>query len=277
VAEHALKLECAFDARRFHERLVNACIRAHAQPGPIESRQLRVAIIGAGATGVELVAELRRTTRELVAYGLDRIDADKDLQLDLIETANRVLPALPPRLSDAAQSLLRRLDVAVHTSARVSEVRPGSMVLANGGVVRSELIVWAAGVKAPAFLERLAGLETNRINQLLVRPTLQTTRDDNIFAMGDCAACVWPEKGGLVPPRAQAAHQQASHLARQIRRRLKRRALRSWRYRDFGSLMSLGEYSTVGNMIGGSLIVDRNECPRLFPTAMVDIADRTAR
>ena len=80
--------------------------------------------------------------------------------------------------------------------------------------------MWAAGVKAPDFLKDIAGLETNRINQLVVRPTLQTTRDDDIFAIGDCAACAWPQAGRtsrqqrqrLVPPRAQAAHQQASHM-----------------------------------------------------------------
>ena len=67
------------------------------------------------------------------------------------------------------------------------------MRLADGRVLPAELVVWAAGVKAPDFLKDLAGLETNRINQLVVQPTLQTTRDDDIFAIGDCAACPWPE------------------------------------------------------------------------------------
>ena len=114
-------------------------------------------------------------------------------------------------------------------------------------------MVWAAGVKAPDVLATLDGLETNRINQLVVRPTLQTTVDDNVFAIGDCAACQWLGKpdGSLVPPRAQAAHQQATHMAAQIRRRLAGQACTEWRYRDFGSLVSLGEYSTVGNLMGG--------------------------
>ena len=81
VSEHALKLESKADARRFNERMVNACIRAHAQAGPLRPEQLHVAIIGAGATGVELAAELHRTTREVVAYGLDRVDAEKDIQV----------------------------------------------------------------------------------------------------------------------------------------------------------------------------------------------------
>jgi NADH dehydrogenase len=110
--------------------------------------------------------------------------------------------------------------------------------------------VWATGIKAADFLKDLGGLETNRINQLVVRPTLQTTRDDNVFALGDCAACPWPGHG-TVSPRAQAAHQQATHLYNQIRRRLAGKPLQDYAYRDFGSLVSLGEFSTVGNMMGG--------------------------
>jgi NADH dehydrogenase len=264
VAAHALRLESKADAERFHARMVNACIRAHAQTTPLRPEQLHVAIIGAGATGVELAAELHRTTREVVAYGLDRVDAERDIQVNLIEAADRVLPALPPRLSEATLKLLDKLGVHVHTSAKVAEVLEDGVRLADGRRLPAELIVWAAGVKAADFLKDIAGLETHRSNQIVVRPTLQATRDDDIFAIGDCAACAWPEanggKGGLVPPRAQAAHQQASHVAAQIRRRLAGRPLKHYRYRDFGSLVSLGEFSTVGNMmgglIGGSLMIE---------------------
>jgi NADH dehydrogenase len=261
VRENAMRLETPADASRFHRRLVNACIRAHAQPGPLRPEQLQVAIIGAGATGVELAAELHRTTRQVIAYGLDRIDPEKDIKLNLIEAADRILPALPPRMSDAAASLLSSLGVCIHASAKVAEVLPQGVRLADGTIIPAELVVWAAGVKAPDFLKEISGLETNRINQLVVQATLQTTRDENIFALGDCAACAWPDRGGFVPPRAQAAHQQAGHIARQIVRRLENKPLQPYRYRDFGSLVSLGEYSAIGNMlsggvIGGSLMIE---------------------
>lgn len=264
VREHAMKLESSADALRFHSRLVNACIRAHAQATPLRPEQLHVAIIGAGATGVELAAELHRTTREVVAFGLDRVDADKDIKVTVIEAAPRVLPALPPRLSQATEDLLRQLGVDVCTNAKVAAVAPGGVRLADGQWLPAELVVWAAGVKAPDFLKDIGGLETNRINQMVVHPTLQTSRDENIFALGDCAACAWPQanqgQGGFVPPRAQAAHQQALHMVKQIRRRLAGKPLLDYRYRDFGSLVSLGEFSTVGNMmgglIGGSLMVE---------------------
>ncbi len=264
VREHAMRLESAADAQRFHARMVNACVRANAQEAPLRPEQLKVAIIGAGATGVELAAELHRTTREVVAYGLQRVNADKDLKVIVIEAAARILPSLPERLSDASEELLRGLGVDVHTNAKVAEVLPGGVKLVDGRLLPAELVVWAAGVKAADFLANLAGLETNRINQLVVRTTLQTSRDDNVFAIGDCAACPWPEanhgkgasagergQAAWVPPRAQAAHQQASHMIGQIKRRLAGQELRDYHYRDFGSLVSLGEYSTVGNMMGG--------------------------
>ena len=260
VKEYAIALETAAEAARFHRRLVNALMRAHAQPGKLRPEQLQVAIIGAGATGVELAAELHNTTRELVTYGLDRIDPDQDIKLNVIEASERILPALPQRLSDAATKLLEEKGVRVRTSARVAEVLPNGVRLASGEIIPAELVVWAAGVKAPDFLKDLDGLETNRTNQLVVKPTLQTTRDENIFALGDCAACPWLGKDANVPPRAQAAHQQASHMVKQIERRLKGKALRPYQYRDFGSLVSLGEYTTVGNLmgalVGGSLLIE---------------------
>ncbi len=255
VKQYALKLETQQDAKSFHTKMINACIRAHNQVEAIDKRQLHVAIIGAGATGVELAAELHRTTREVVAFGLNRIDVDKDIKVSLIEAADRILPALQPRLSQATEELITRLGVQVLTGARVMEVTPTGIRLVDGREIESELVVWAAGVKAPDLLKEFGGLESNHINQLVVRDTLQTTRDPDIFALGDCAACPLPGRDGshigTVPPRAQAAHQQAAHMVVQIKRRFANQALRPYRYKDFGSLVSLGKFSTVGNMMGG--------------------------
>jgi NADH dehydrogenase len=251
VAEHAIALETPEQAQRFHRRLVNACLRAHMQDTPLTPRQLQVAIIGAGATGVELAAELHKATRTLVSYNLERIDPERDIRIHLIEAGPRILPALPERISGSATTLLRGLGVQVHTAARVTAVQADGVQLASGQLLPAELVVWAAGVKAPDFLHELAGLETNRINQLVLRPTLQTTRDDNVFAIGDCGAVAWEGQAGNVPPRAQAAHQQASHLFQQIKRRFANKPLKRYHYKDFGSLVSLGKFSTVGNMMGG--------------------------
>ncbi len=258
--EHAISLDHQDDAVKFHRRLINAFIRAHSQAGPVEPSQLDIAIIGAGATGVELAAELHYSTRQLASYGYENISPD-DVQLTVIEAAPRILPQLPERLSEASQRQLEKLGVQVFTGDPVVRVSEAGVDTKSGRHIPAELVVWAAGIKAPAFLSQLDGLEVNRFNQLVVTPTLQTTRDENIFAFGDCAACPWVGKDGkLVPPRAQAAHQQASLLVRSIENRLEHRQLSEYTYRDFGSLVSLGEYSTVGSLMGrltgGSILIE---------------------
>ena len=258
--EHAISLDNPQQAALFHSRLLNACLRANAQQNPLQPGQLHIAIIGAGATGVELAAELHNTIREFLAFGLDRINPERDIKITIIEAAPKILPALPERLSVAVLGLLKKLKVEVLTGEKVTEVSAQGVKTANSRAIPAELVVWAAGIKAPDFLKDLDGLETNRINQLMVTQMLQTTRDADVFAFGDCASCPWPEKNGWIPPRAQSAHQQASHLYKQLPRRLRGEQLRPFVYRDFGSLVSLGKFSTVGSLMGaitrGSIMVE---------------------
>jgi NADH dehydrogenase len=229
---------------------VNAFLRAHAQTQPLRPEQLNVVIVGAGATGVELAAELHNSTRELVSFSLDNIDPDKHIRLHLIEASPRILPALPVRISTAAHHMLEKLAVEIHVNARVAEVLPKAVRLADGTVIAAEMVVWAAGVKAPAFLRDL-GLSVSPLNQLVVDEGLRAPEDPRVFALGDCAHAAWHgHPGRMVPPRAQAAHQQASYLAKAIPRLLAGKSVKPWRYRDFGSLVSLGDYTTLGNLMG---------------------------
>jgi NADH dehydrogenase len=258
--DYSIALDTQGQAERFHRRLHNALIRAQTQEEPVQAGQLEVVIVGAGATGIELAAELHNTTRELSAYGLDKIDPDKDIRISLIEASDRILPALPKKLSDSVEMELRKLRVHLYMGERVTEVSEKGVYTHSGRFIPSELVVWAAGIKAPDFLAQLDGLETNRINQLLVKPTLQTTLDESVFAFGDCAACPWAGHEGTVPPRAQAAHQQASLLVKSMKRRLAGKSIPEYHYRDYGSLVNLGRYSTVGNLMGaltgGSMYIE---------------------
>jgi len=248
AAEHCLFLDTARQAQRFHRKFLSHYLQAHARPG--NDMEVSVAIVGAGATGVELAAELHNAAHELAAYGLDSIQP-QNLRITLIEAAPRVLAALPERISQPVHQTLVGLGVTVLTSSAVQEVTADGLHIADGSMVPATLKVWAAGIKAPAFLKDLDGLESNRINQLVVRPTLQTTRDDDIFVLGDCAACPLGDGSErTVPPRAQAAHQQASLLARSLSLRLQGKALPAYRYRDYGSLISLSRFSAVGNLMG---------------------------
>lgn len=199
VKKQAFKLESHEDATRFNRKLINACFRVQAQNGPLTEAQLRICIIGGGATGVELAAELHRTGRELLGAAGGEESGCTKLEIHLVEAADRILPALPPRLSNAAHARLVRSGIQVHVCAKVESVGENEVALEGGQSIAAEISVWAAGVKAPAVPKTLGGLEVNRLNQLVVRPTLQTTLDPNIFAIGDCAACTRPE-GGLRAP-----------------------------------------------------------------------------
>lgn len=249
VAEHAYALESAAEADRFHRRLINACIQANYLSESAAAR-LRVVIVGGGATGVELAAELHNTTRILAAYGLENIEPERFLQITLLDAGGRILPMLPERISKAVTAALEDLGVRVACSEQVTEITATEVRTRSGTSIPADMTVWAAGIRGADVLRNLDGLETNRINQLVVLPTLQTTRDENVFALGDCS--VFPREVGrpAVPPAAQAAHQQASHLLRSIALRMDGQPLPPFHYRDFGSLVSLGEYSTIGSLMG---------------------------
>jgi NADH dehydrogenase len=270
AAEHSIALDTVEQAERFRKRLIAACMRAeHQKHEKVEAGfgeastaepRIQVAIVGGGATGVELSAELRNTAQVLSAYGLHKLDPRHDIGIVLIEAGPRILPALQERVSSATAQLLTKLGVKLMIGETVAEVAPGIVRTASGKTVRADLTVWAAGIKAPSVLSSLDGLTVNRLGQLCVRRTLQTELDDDVFALGDCAACVWPGTERNVPPRAQAAHQQASFLLKALAHRLDGRPLPEFTYRDFGSLVSLGHFSAVGNLmgglIGGSMLVE---------------------
>src|SRR6266702_4430889 len=222
VAEHAFALETAAEADRFHRRLINACSQANYRPKGSAPAQLRLVIVGGGATGVELAAELHNTTRVFAEYGLENIDPERFLHVTLIDAGPRILPMLPERIAMAVTETLRGLGVRVVGSEQAVEVTASEVKTKSGKSFPADIAVWAAGIKGADILNDIDGLETNRLNQLVILPTLQTTRDPDIFALGDCS--VLPREGRMppVPPAAQAAHQQASHMVDTIARLLKR-------------------------------------------------------
>ncbi|MGJ0492281.1 NAD(P)/FAD-dependent oxidoreductase [Methylobacter sp.] len=245
VAEHCMFLDTTLQAFKFQKQLVEAYIRNHASINTVD-KPLSIAIVGAGATGVELSAQLHEVTDLLAVYGLDE---SSNVKLTIIEAATQLLPALPGKLATATQQQLVKLGIDLKMGRRVVEVTREGIKTHDGEMIEADLKVWAAGIKAPNWVKQLDGLETNHINQLVVDQTLKTS-DDDIFAMGDCAACPWPDHEENVPPRAQAAHQQASTLYKTIINRLNGRAPVKYVYRDYGSLVSLGKYTTVGNLMG---------------------------
>lgn len=244
VAAHATALNGAPDAQRFHRRLLAECARAELQgDGPVE-----VVIVGGGATGVELAAELVESVEEIAGYGETLQRLQQPVHVRIVEGGPRLLGALPPEVSARIDDDMQRLGIEVMLGQRVVEVGERHVRLADGRTLRSTLTVWAAGIQGAPVLQQLDGLALNRTGQVRVHPTLQSTVDARVFALGDCAACPAVEGEGPVPPKAQAAQQQARFLAEALPRHLRGQALPSFRYHDKGSLVALGHRNAVGSI-----------------------------
>ena len=261
VKEHAFTLDLTEQAMILRERIQDQFMQ-HAS-GQRQGK-MKVAIVGAGATGVEMAAELHHMTQTLRKYGY-KLEQDL-LDLTIVEASDSVMPALPK--SDLRQSVhdkLLELGVKVSTSTMVTEVTKQGLTTKDGQLIEADLIVWAAGVKAPEVLATL-GLEVNRANQLMAADTGRTLSDERIFTFGDCAS-IPQEDGSFLPPRGQTARQVALMIGTNLTRLLKdpNAKLDRYVYKDLGSFVNLAHFNTVGNMFsffhGGLQLVG---CPARF-------------
>ena len=250
AAAHCIYLDTRGHAERFHRALLNCYYRAKALGA--NGSDLEIGIVGGGATGVELAAEVHHASLAMARYGLDEI-APTQVRISLLEAADRILPALPAPIAQGALARLQEIGVEVLTGEKVAEVTEQGIRTATGRLVPAQLKVWAAGIQAPGFLRGLDGLENGRNNTLRVDPWLRATRDTRVFALGDCAYCLLPQGDASevpVPPRAQAAHQQAKWLARALPRMIAGESVAPFVYRDRGSLVSLSQEGSVGQLMG---------------------------
>lgn len=246
VKDHSYFLDSLAQAERFHKALLNQLLKINHQQD--NSKKLNVAIVGGGATGTELAAQLHYIGDLAKTYGMPNISADR-LAITIIEAGPRILPALPERISYAARSALAKIDIQVKEETRVTQATSQGFVTADGTLIESDMQVWAAGVKAPAFLSNIADIEQNRIGQIIVTPELQAVNDEHIFVIGDCAGVQQPD-GSWVPPRAQSAHQMADTVATNLRLKMQAAAMKPFKYVDYGSLVHFSKYSTVGSLMG---------------------------
>lgn len=261
VDRHCLYLESREQADRFRARLLNHCLRTtqRIETGEDAEARVSIAIVGGGATGVELAAALVHSAENLRNYGLEVFDESR-MEITLLEAGPRILPALPEKLSDAARAELESLGVRVRTGAMVTAADARGLELKDGTRVDADLRVWAAGVKGQDGMKGVGGLSMDRADRFLVRPTLQTLEDDRVFAIGDC--CSFTPEGAErpVPPRAQAAQQMATTAFRNLVALQEGRPLEPFVYKDKGSLVSLARFQTVGslmgNLVGGRMAVE---------------------
>ncbi|MBU3002795.1 NAD(P)/FAD-dependent oxidoreductase [Paraglaciecola arctica] len=246
VAEHAYFLDSLAQAERFHKALLNQLLRINQQSD--SDSTLQVAIVGAGATGTELAAQLHHVANLARSYGMPAMSSER-LEISIIEAGKRILPALPERIAVSAKKALTKLGIKVLEGTRIVKAEKAGFVTNNDQLIAADLLVWAAGIKAPDFIQRLNLFETNKAQQVLVNTHLQSTISEQIFVIGDCCGFK-QEDGTWVPPRAQSAHQMASLVATNLININKDKPLADYHYTDYGSLVHLSKYSTVGSLMG---------------------------
>lgn len=241
VLDHCLFVDDLVQAEHFNDRLYEGMLRTASEGDP-----LTIAIVGGGATGVELATEISQLLEIADSYGADGLRPR--LRLTLIESGPRILPSFPEDIAQAATRQMEDLGIQVRTHTQVSGADADGFLLADGGRINARLRVWAAGVKASDAVAGLSEFEHTRTGQLIVRPTLQTTRDDHVFAVGDCASFTPPGASKPLPPTAQVARQQAAHLGRHLPGWLEGGRLPPFEFHDLGSLVSLGTYNAYGTL-----------------------------
>jgi NADH dehydrogenase len=246
VSENSYFLDSLAQAERFHKALLNQLLRINQQTDL--SSTLKVAIVGAGATGTELAAQLHHVANLAKSYGMPKMSS-KRLVISIIEAGDRILPALPERIAISARNALTKLGIKVLEGTRIIKAQKEGFVTNQNVLIEADLLVWAAGIKAPDFIQNLNLFETNKAQQILVNEHLQSTISEQIFVIGDC--CGFKQQDGTwVPPRAQSAHQMASLVAINLNNIFKNKPLINYRYTDYGSLVHLSKYSTVGSLMG---------------------------
>ena len=246
VKEYCHFLDSRQQAEVFQQDLLHLYL--DAQNKNIE-RNLHIGIIGAGATGVELAAELVQAKQNFYKYGLNKINP-KNVKITLIEGADRILPALSSTMATHSTQQLERMKVDVLTAKRVEKVDAEKIYFNDGTHIDAELKVWAAGIKTPAVIQNLVGFEKDRMGRLDVYATLQTKTDPNIFAFGDCAHCILDAREAALGPRAQVASQQASFLVDAMKARINQKPQPLFVFSDKGSLVSLSKNKAVGELLG---------------------------
>lgn len=251
--EFTFSLDDLKSAEKFHNVLLDKITQKEHLVN--NNEPFTITIVGGGSTGVELSCELSETTKKLSQFGLDNLKKNP-IKINVINAADQLLPGMSPKISNGAKEILEDLKINVLNSSKVIEVTKNNVIIDNKGEtveLPSDMIVWAAGVKSSDILKNIPNVTLTRGNQITVNENLQAIGNESIFAIGDCASIPWiggPKEGLTVPPRAQSAHQMSDYLTKHLINIINGKKVSPFRYKDFGSLISLGANESVGTLMG---------------------------
>jgi NADH dehydrogenase len=214
-------------------------------------RLLTFVIVGGGPTGVELAGALAEIARQSLPQDFRSINP-RSARILLLEGGPSILPQFPAQLRTAARQALERLGVEVRTGSIVTGVNESGVVASTAGgggseSIDAQTVLWAAGVAASPLATSL-NVPLDRAGRVTPQPTLAMTEFPQVFIAGDL--CAFTQDGKLLPGVAQVAIQQGAHAARNVMRAIAGQALQPFRYRDYGTMATIGRGSAVGDVFG---------------------------
>jgi len=244
---HGLGLKDIPDAIAIRNHVLT-CFEQAMLESDAEKRRtlLTFIVVGGGPTGVEMAGALSELIRLVLVKDYPRLNI-KDVRILLLEATDKLLAALPERLREAAVKTLWRKWIDVRFGVQVADYDGKEIRLKSGEVIPAQTVIWAAGVRASP-LNATLGLPASRQGRIPVEPTLQVTGHPNVFIIGDAAD--QEQNGEPLPMVAPVAIQMGRFVARNITRQLRGQPLEPFRYRDQGTLATIGRNAAVANVYG---------------------------
>jgi NADH dehydrogenase len=247
VARHGLGLKDVGEAVAIRNHVLTCFEQAMLESDPEQRRaRLTFVVVGGGPTGVEMAGALSELMRLVLVKDYPRLNI-KDVRVLLLEATDRVLSTMPERLREAAAATLWRKHVEVRFGATVADFDGARVRLKSGEVIPAHTVIWAAGAQASALTSRL-GLPTARQGRIVVEPTLQVRGHPEIWVIGDAA--YFEADGQALPMVAPVAIQMADVVARNIARAIRGEPPEAFRYRDPGTLATIGRNAAVAHIFG---------------------------
>lgn len=247
MRQHGLGLKDIPDAIAIRNQVLTAFERAMLEPDAEQRRALLTFIVvGGGPTGVEMAGALSELIRLVLVKDYPRLNI-KDVRILLLEATDKLLAAMPERLREAAAKTLWRKWIEVRFSAQVADYDGKQLRLKSGEIIPAQTVIWAAGVRASPLNASL-GLPAGRQGRIAVEPTLQVAGHPEVFIIGDAA--YREQDGEPLPMVAPVAIQMGRSVARNIGRLLRNQRLEPFRYKDQGTLATIGRNAAVANVYG---------------------------
>ena len=250
VEEHSLTVRGVEDAERIRNRVIERYEEVTLLGGDFPESKLTFVVIGGGATGVETASELWTLVHEVLAPDYPNIDPHR-VRIFLLEGLDHILPELDPVLRRAARSRLANQRIEVRTGALAEEITAESVKLQNGDEIQTQNVIWTAGNRPNAAIYDL-DLPIDEQNGIKVDKYLRVEDHPGIWALGDCAAIpdIREENGQIIPPNAQAAHQEGKAVAKNVLAAIDGEPLQEFEYEPMGQLVELGSDFAVNEVMG---------------------------